>query len=59
MHNSTAGRWTSQSIDHSCIQDNYTKYVSHLRKCTSILLADGLMGCNGVAWIYGHLAGEV
>ena len=29
------------SIDCSCIQDHYTKYVSHIGECTYILMAEG------------------
>ena len=32
--------------------------VSHIVECMGILLCVRLMGCNGVAWIYGQLMGR-
>ena len=28
------GRWTPQSIDHTCLGYHYTKEVSHIEQCT-------------------------
>ena len=44
-------------IDHRSMEDHYTTLVSHIAYCTDTL--GRLMGCNGVAWIYGWLAREV
>ena len=35
------GRWTPWSINHTCLEDHYTKEVSHIGQCTYELKADG------------------
>ena len=35
------GTWTPQSIDHTCLEDCYTKEVSHIGQCTDKPKADG------------------
>ena len=40
-------------IDNRCIEYCYTREVSHIAECMGSLLYVRLMGCNGVAWIYG------
>ena len=46
-------------IDHRCMEYCYTTEDSHIVECMGILLCVRFMGCNGVAWIYGQLTGEV
>ena len=41
-------RWTCQSIDHTCLEDCYTKEVSHIGQCTYKPKADG------PPWSIGH-----
>ena len=35
------GRWTPQSISHTCLEDCYTKEVSHIGPCTYKPKAEG------------------
>ena len=45
-------------IDHRCMEYCYMTEVSHIAECMGILLYVRLMGCNGVACIYGQLMGR-